>query len=106
MIYAHLFSLVVISIINPLLSDDGDFVYCRLISDMQHALKTGLPFHEWRYEFLLNSRDLMAMMKAIPLKVERSNKISPLLHPYFYNINIFNASLKSQFNFTYNLDEL
>ena len=48
----------------------------------------------------------MAMMKAIPLKVERSNKISPLLHPYFYNINIFNASLKSQFNFTYNLDEL
>ena len=106
MIYAHLFSLVVISIINPLISDDGDFVYCRLISDMQHALKRRLPFHEWRYEFLLNSRDLMAMMKAIPLKVERSNKISPLLHPYFYNINIFNASLKSQFNFTYNLDEL
>ena len=59
-----------------------------------------------RYEFLLKSRDRMAVMKAKPLKVERSNKISPLLHPYFYNINIFNASLKSQFNFTYNLDEL
>ena len=59
-----------------------------------------------RYEFLLKSRDRMAVMKAIPLKVERSNKISPLLHPYFYKINTFNASLKSQFNFIYNLDEL
>ena len=59
-----------------------------------------------RYEFLLKSRDRMAVIKAIPLKVERSNKISPLLHPYFYSINTFNASLKSQFNFIYNLDEL
>ena len=59
-----------------------------------------------RYEFLLKSRDRMAVMKAIPLKVERSNKISPLLHPYFYNINTFNASIKSQFNFTHNLDDL
>ena len=59
-----------------------------------------------RYEFLLKSRDRMAVMKAIPLKVERSNKISPLLHPYFYNTNTFNASFKLQFNFTHNLDEL
>ena len=59
-----------------------------------------------RYEFLLKSRDRMAVMKAIPLKVERSNKISPLLHPYFYNINTFNASFKSQFNFTHNFDDL
>ena len=48
----------------------------------------------------------MAMMKAIPLKVECSKKIGPLLHPYLYNINIFNASFKSQFYFTHNLDEL
>ena len=48
----------------------------------------------------------MAMMKAMPLKVECSNKISPLLHLYFYNINFFNASFKSQFYFTHNLDEL
>ena len=48
----------------------------------------------------------MAMMKAMPLKVECSNKISPLLHSYFYNINTFNASFKSQFNFTHNLGEL
>ena len=33
----------------------------------------------------------MVAMKAMPLKVEHSNKISPFLHPYFYNINIFNA---------------
>ena len=48
----------------------------------------------------------MAMMKAVPLKVESSNKISPLLDPYFYNINTFNASFKSQFYFTHDLDEL
>ena len=46
------------------------------------------------------------MMKAMPLEVECSNKISPLLHSYFYNINIFNASLKSQFSFIHNVDEL
>ena len=42
----------------------------------------------------------------MPLKFEFPNKISPLFHPYFYNINAFNISFKSQFNFTYNLDEL
>ena len=99
------FSLVV-SIINPLISDDGDFACCHVISEMQNALKTRLPFYEWRIESLLHSHDHMAMMKAMLVKVEHSNKISPLLHPYFYNINAFNASLKSQFNFTYNLDEL
>ena len=48
----------------------------------------------------------MAMMKAIPLKIQFFNKVSPLLHPYFYNTNTFDASFKSQFNFTHNLDEL
>ena len=91
------FSLFVISITNCIISDDGDFVCCRVISEMQHALKTRLPFYKWRYEYL---------MKAIPLKVECSYKISPLLHLYFYNINTFNASFKSQFNFTHNFDDL
>ena len=90
-----IFLLFVISIINRLISDDGDFVYCRVISEMQHALETRLPFYKWRYEYLLNLRDRMAMMKAMPLKVESSNKISPLLHPCFYNINTFNDSFKS-----------
>ena len=40
------------------------------------------------------------------MKVECPNKISPLLHPCFYNINTFNASFKSQFNFTHYLDSL
>ena len=88
MIFPNLciFWLFVVSIISPLISDDGDFVYCRVISEMQHALETRLPFYKWRYEYLLNLCDRMAMMKAMPLKVECSNKISPLLHSYFYNI--------------------
>ena len=108
MIFPNLciFWLFVISIINPLTSYDGDFVCCRVKSEMQHALETRLPFYKWRYEYLLNSRDRMAMMKAMPLKVQCSNKVSPLLHPYFYNINTFSASFKLQFNFTHNLDEL
>ena len=40
------------------------------------------------------------------MEVEYPNKISLLLHPCFYNINIFNASFKSGFNFTHNLDEM
>ena len=99
----RIFSLFFISIINRLISDYGDFVCCRVISEMQHALEKRLPFYKWRYEYLLNLSDCMAMMKAMPLKVECSNKISPLLHPYFYNINTFSASFKSQFNFTHNL---
>ena len=100
-----IFSLFIISIINRQISDDGDFVCCRVISEMQHALETRLSFYKRRYEYLLNLRDRMSMMKVMPLKVECSNKISPLLHPYFYNINTFNASFKSQFDFTHNLDE-
>ena len=101
-----IFSLFVVSIINRLKSDDGDFVCCRLISEMQHALETRLPFYKWRYEYLLNLSNRMAMIKAMSLKVECSNKINPLLHPYLYNINIFNGSFKSQFNFTHNFDDL
>ena len=101
-----IFTLFVISTINPLISDDGDFVCYHVISEMQHALETRLLFYKWRYKYLLNSCNRMAMMKAMPLKVECSNKISPLLHLYFYNINFFNASFKSQFYFTHNLDEL
>ena len=108
MIFPNLciFSLFVISIIDPLISDGGDFVCCRVISEMHHVLETRLSFYKRRYEYLLNLRDRMSMMKAMPLKVECSNKISPLLHPYFYNINTFNASFKSQFNFTHNFDNL
>ena len=99
-----IFSLFVISIINRLILDDGDFVCCHVILEMQHALETRLPFYKRRYEYLLNLRDRMAMMKAMPLKVECSNKISPSLHPYFYNTHTFNASFKSQFYFTHNFD--
>ena len=90
----HIFLLFVIFIINPPISDDGDFVCCHIISEMQHALETRLPYYKQSYEYLLNSRDLMVMMKAVPFKVECYNKISPLLHPYFYNTNTFNASFK------------
>ena len=81
-----IFLLCFISIINRLISDDGDFVCYRLVSEMQHALETRLPFYKWRYVYLLNLCDHMTMMKAIPLKVECSNKISPLVHPYFSTI--------------------
>ena len=101
-----IFSLFIIFIINRLISDDGAFVCCREISETQHAPEKRLPFCKSRYKYLLNLSDHMAMMEAIPLKVECSNKISPLLHPYFYNINTFNASFKSQFNFTHNFDDL
>ena len=71
-----IFSLFVIPIINCLISDDGGFVYCRVISEMQHALETRLSFYKWKYEYSLNLCDHMVMMKAILLKVECSNKIS------------------------------
>ena len=73
---------------------------------MQHARETKLPFYKWRCEYLLNLSDRMEMMKAMSLKVECSNKISPLLHPYFYNINTFNATFKLQFSFSYDFDDL
>ena len=78
----QIFLLFVISITNLLMSDDEDFVRCRVISEMQHPLDMRLSFYKWRYKYLLNSHDLMAMMKAVPLKVECSNKISPLLHHF------------------------
>ena len=45
MIFPNLciFSLLVFPIINPLISDDGDFVCCRVISEIQHALEKRLP---------------------------------------------------------------
>lgn len=48
MIFSDLciFSLFVIYIINPLISEDGAFVYRRLISEMQHAPETRLPFSD------------------------------------------------------------
>ena len=48
MIFPNLciFSLLVISIKNALISDNGDFVCCRVISEMQHALDTRLPFYK------------------------------------------------------------
>ena len=101
-----IFLLFVISVINRLISDDEDFFCCHVISEMQHALEIRLPFFKWRYEYLLNLRDPMAMMKALPLKVECFNKISTLFHPYFYHINTFNASFKLPFNFTHNFDDL
>ena len=92
-----IFSLFVISIINPLISDDGDFVCRRLISEMQHALETRLLLYKWRYEYLLNDDVVVAAVvvvvvavvvvvvvvkKESNMKVEFPNKISPL-NPYF-----------------------
>ena len=88
-----IFSLFVISIINPLISDDEDFVCRRLISEMQHALETRLLFYKWRYEYLLNDDVVVAVVvvvvvavvvvkKESNMKVEFPNKISPL-NPYF-----------------------
>ena len=61
-------------------------------------------FYKWRHKYLLNLHDRMAMVNAMPLKVECSNKISP--YSYFYNINTFKLSSKSQFNFTHNFNDL
>ena len=94
-----IFSFFVISVKNRLISDYGGFFCCRVISEMQHTLETRLPFYKWRCKYLLNLSDRMTMMKGMPLKVEWSNKISPLLDPYFYNINTFNAPFQSQFSF-------
>ena len=95
MIFQNLciFSLFVISIINPLISDDGDFVCRRLISEMQHALETRLLFYKWRYEYLLYDDAVVAVVMVVVvavvvvkkesnIKVEFSNRISPL-NPYF-----------------------
>ena len=56
------FSFFVISIITPLISDNGEFACYCVILEMQLALDTRLPFYKWKYEYLLNSRGRMAMM--------------------------------------------
>ena len=46
------------------------------------------------------------IMNESNMKVECPTKISPLLHPCFYNMNAFNPFFKSQFNFIHNLVKL
>ena len=93
-----IFSLFDISIINPLISDDGDFACPHLIPKMQHALETRLLLCKRRYKYLLNDNVVVAVMVAVVVvavvvvvvvvknesnvKVEFPNKISPL-NPYF-----------------------
>ena len=67
-----IFWLFVISIINHLISDDADFLWDE----------TRLPFYKWRYKYLLNLCDRMAMMKAMPLKI-----VLTRLVPYYINIS-------------------
>ena len=98
MIFPNLciFSLFVISIINPLISDDGDFACPHLIPKMQHALETRLLLYKRRNKYLLNDNVVVAVMvvvvvavvvvvvvkKESNVKVEFPNKISPV-NPYF-----------------------
>ena len=90
MIFPNLciFLLFVISVINPLISDDGDFVCCHVISEMQHALETRLPFYKWRYQYLLNSRDRIAMMKVM----WKLNALTRLV-PYYIHISTIQIPL-------------
>ena len=90
------FPLFVISVINPLVSDEGDFVCRRLISEMQHVLETGLLFYKWRYEYLLNDNVVVVVVvvvvavvvavvvvvirKESNMKVQFPNNISPFNH--------------------------
>ena len=86
------FPLFVISVINALISDDGDFACRRLISEMKHALETRLLFYKWRYEYLLNDNVVVvvvavvvavvvvAVKKESNMKVESPNNISPFNH--------------------------
>ena len=98
MIFPNLciFSLFAISIINPLISDDGDFACPHLIPKMQHALETRLLLCKRRYKYLLNDNVVVAVMvvvvvavvvvvvvkKESNVKIEFPNKIIPL-NPYF-----------------------
>ena len=88
-----IFSLFLISIISPLISDDGDLVCRLLISEMQHALEMRLPSCKWRYKYLLNDDVVVAVVVVVVvvvvavkqksnMKVEFSDKISPF-NPYF-----------------------
>ena len=82
---------------KPLISEDGAFVYRRLISEMQHALERRLLFYKWRYEYLLNDDVVVAVVvvvvfavvavavvikKESNLKIEFPNNIGSL-NPYF-----------------------
>ena len=90
MIFPNLciFSLLVISIVNPLITDAENYVCRRFISEMQHTLETRLLFYKWRYKYLLNDDVVVAIVavavvkKENNVKVEFPNKIS-LLNPYF-----------------------
>ena len=91
-----IFSLFDISIINPLISDDGDFACPHLIPKMQHALETRLLLYKRRYKYLLNDVVVAVMVVAVVVsvvvvvvvkkesngKVKFPNKISPV-NPYF-----------------------
>ena len=96
MIFQNLciFSLFVISTINPPKLDDEDFACRGLISEMQHALDSRLLFKKWRYEYLLNDDVVVVVVvvvvavvvvvvkKESNMKVKFHDKISPL-NPYF-----------------------
>ena len=79
MIFSNLciFLLFLISIINLLISDDGDFVCCCLILKIQHALKTGM----WTYGYLLNDDVMVAVVvllvavAAVVVKKESNMKV-------------------------------
>ena len=89
-----IFWFFVISIINLLISEDGDFVCRRLISEMQHVLETRLLFYRGRYEYYLINDVAVAVVvvvvaavavvvrKESNMKVELPNIISPS-NPYF-----------------------
>ena len=94
-----IFSLFVISIINRLILHDGDFVCCRVISEYNMPWK-------WGCLSINGDTSMRTHGNYESNALECCNKISHLLHPYFYNINTFNASFKSQFNFTHNFDDL
>ena len=64
-----IFLLFVISIINPLISDDGDFVCRYLISEMQHALETRLLSYKWRCKYLSNDDVVVAVVVVLVVTV-------------------------------------
>ena len=83
-------------------SNTGRWGLCllRVISKMEHALETRLPFYKWRY--------IQVFMQQCGN--DESNALTRLA-PYYIHIstiqlNIFNTSFKLQFNFTHNFDDL
>ena len=53
----------------PPISGDGDFVFCCLLSEMQHALKSRLLFYKWRYKYLLNDDVVVAVVVVVVIVV-------------------------------------